>query len=84
MCITIIDFAFLLARNIPIKANTVTVLFVSIVSFLLIEEALDFYRSWRRESTTLLIRHAIIAWMIISFIVVTFAFFSPLLVPVMK
>jgi hypothetical protein len=73
-----------LARNIPIEANTVTVLFVSIVSFLLIEEALDFYRSLRKESTTLLNRHAIIAWMIISFIVVTFAFFFPLLVPVMK
>jgi polyferredoxin len=84
MCITFIDFAFLLTRNIPMEAKTVTVLFVSIVSFLLIEEALDFYRSWRMGSTTLLILHAIIAWIISSFIVVTFAFFFPLLVPMMN
>jgi putative colanic acid biosynthesis UDP-glucose lipid carrier transferase len=71
----------LLARNIPTQANTLTYWFVSIVSFGLIAEALDLYRSWRMGSTTLLIHHAIIAWIISSFIVVTFAFFFPLLVP---
>jgi putative colanic acid biosynthesis UDP-glucose lipid carrier transferase len=81
MCITFIYFALLLARNIPIQANTLILLFVSFVSFLLIAEALDLYRSWRMESTTLLIRHAIIAWIISSFIVVTFAFFFPSLIP---
>lgn len=75
VCVTFIYFSVLFLRDIAIEPNSMVLLFVSIVSFMLIAEAVDLYRSWRMESTTLLIRHAIIAWMITSFIVVTFAFF---------
>jgi putative colanic acid biosynthesis UDP-glucose lipid carrier transferase len=75
VCITFIYFSVLFLRDITIEPNSMVLLFVSIVAFMLIAEAVDLYRSWRMESTTLLIRHAIIAWMVTSFIVVTFAFF---------
>jgi hypothetical protein len=50
-------------------------LFVSF-NFMLIAKLLDFNRCWLMEPTTPLSRHAFIAWIITSFNVVSFAFFS--------
>ena len=80
-CIAFIYFALLWWRNIPVHPNSVALFFVSIISFMLIAESVDLYRSWRMESTTLLIRHAVIAWIITSFIVISFAFFFPSMAP---
>jgi putative colanic acid biosynthesis UDP-glucose lipid carrier transferase len=80
LCITSIYFSLLWWRNISIDPNSLALLFVSIISFMLIAESVDLYRSWRMESTTLLIRHAIIAWVVSGFILMTFGFFFQSLV----
>ncbi|GAB5379922.1 MAG: undecaprenyl-phosphate glucose phosphotransferase [Aliiglaciecola sp.] len=76
-CITVIYFALMYVQSIQIGPDAIAMLFLAITSFLLLAEAADLYRSWRLESTTLLIRHALICWVITSFIVGTFAYFAP-------
>lgn len=75
--ITFIYFLILAAMSIDIAASSMVLLFVSIISFMLFAEGFDLYRSWRTESTTMLIKHAAFAWLVTSMIVITFAYFFP-------
>lgn len=75
--VTMIYFLVLSAMSIDIAASSLILLFISIISFMLFAEAFDLYRSWRTESTTMLIKHAAFAWLVTAMVVISFAYFFP-------
>lgn len=79
--ITFIYFLVLSWLGNDIDASSMILLFVSIVSFMLLAEAFDLYRSWRTESTTMLIKYAMISWVLTGMLVIMFAYFFPQFAP---
>ena len=78
--ITLIFFLVLTFRNIPIQESLLLPLLVSIVSFNIIAEGLDLYRSWRTQSTTVLLKSALMCWSISSIFLLLCVYFFPNLV----
>ena len=75
--ITTLYFLVLLNRDIDIKPDNLVLLLVGIISFNLVAEALDLYRSWRTQSTTTLIKFTAITWTITALVIIGFAYFFP-------
>jgi putative colanic acid biosynthesis UDP-glucose lipid carrier transferase len=75
--ITLLYFLILYSRHVDIGPSSVTLLFVGIISFNLIAEGLDLYRSWRTQSTTILIKYTTLAWTLTGIIIIAFAYFFP-------
>ena len=79
----IIDLSLVMALHylsfycfgIPVSSNDLILLFIFLVSFQLIAEAFDLYRSWRGYRTTELLKNAAYCWGITCIITVTVAFF---------
>lgn len=75
--ITLLYFFILTTRSIELKPDTLVLLFVSIIGFNLVAEALDLYRSWRTQSTTALIKFTSITWTLTSVLIIGFAYMFP-------
>lgn len=81
VAITIIYFLVLRTRQLDIDPHSMIMLFVGIIVFNLSAEGLDLYRSWRTQSTTVLLKFTALTWTIASAFIVGFAFFFPIITP---
>ncbi len=79
--VTILYFSVLLGQNLPISATTIVALFVSIISFMLIAEAMELYRSWRTTPSITMIKYVLVAWCLTALVTMTFAYIFPVLIP---
>lgn len=79
--ITLIFFLVLYSRDVLIQQSIMLTLLVSIISFNILAEALDLYRSWRTQSNTSLLRMTIVTWGVTSLMVLLWAYFFPSAVP---
>ncbi len=79
--ITVIYFSIFWMLGMKIDSTGMLIVLISNIFFMLLAEALDLYRSWRTESTTLLIKHAAMAWLFACLLVVAVSYFFPSLAP---
>ncbi|GAC29203.1 undecaprenyl-phosphate glucose phosphotransferase [Brumicola pallidula] len=77
--IALLYFLILIFRRVDIEPSSMILLFVGIIGFNVTAEGLDLYRSWRTQSTTLLIKYTSIAWTITGIGIIAFAYFFPTL-----
>lgn len=75
--IALLYFLILLVRRVDIEPSSMVLLFIGIIGFNVTAEGLDLYRSWRTQSTTLLIKYTSTAWTIASIVIIAFAYFFP-------
>jgi putative colanic acid biosynthesis UDP-glucose lipid carrier transferase len=75
--IALLYFLILIFRRVDIEPSSMILLFVGIIGFNVTAEGLDLYRSWRTQSTTLLIKCTATAWTITSIAIIAFAYFFP-------
>ncbi len=73
--ITFIYFTVLTSRNIILDQAVFIPLLLNILSFYIVAEALDLYRSWRTQSTTALLKMTVAAWGFTSVLVLLSAYF---------
>lgn len=81
VCLALLYFLTLIAHNYPVDVSTMPLLFIATISFMLVAEALDLYRSWRTETTIAMVHHALVAWLITCAVCASCAYFSPSLAP---
>lgn len=79
--ITLVYLTVLVGQKVPIEANTMLVVSVGIISYLLSAEGLELYRSWRTSPTSLMMKYVCIGWSITALVCITFAYMMPSLVP---
>lgn len=78
--IAVLYFLILFTRQVSIDPSSTVLLFVGIIGFNVTAEAVDLYRSWRTQSTTILIKYTAISWTTTGIGIIAFAYFFPSLV----
>jgi putative colanic acid biosynthesis UDP-glucose lipid carrier transferase len=77
VAIAFLFFLILESRQETFEADSWIILSIGLIIFNITAEALDLYRSWRTQSTTILIKYTAIAWLVTSSVIVVFSYFFP-------
>jgi putative colanic acid biosynthesis UDP-glucose lipid carrier transferase len=67
----------LFSQQVVFDNNAWLVLGISMLTFSVSAESLDLYRSWRTQSTTILIKYTTVAWCITTGVLISFSYFFP-------
>lgn len=77
IAIAFLFFLILESKQEKFEADSWILLSLGLIVFNVTAEALDLYRSWRTQSTTILIKYTTIAWLVTSSVIVVFSYFFP-------